>query len=97
MAKYKFEPSSKFSKEYKKLSENDKIATKEVINLLLNGEKLPAKNKDHSLTGNLKDYRECHIKPDLLMVYKIDKSVLILYCFRIGSHSELFGWFIFIL
>ncbi|MBR4140158.1 MAG: type II toxin-antitoxin system YafQ family toxin [Campylobacter sp.] len=91
MAKYKFEPSSKFAKEYKKLSENDKIATKEVINLLLNGEKLPAKNKDHSLTGNFKDYRECHIKPDLLMVYKIDKSVLILYCFRIGSHSELFG------
>ena len=91
MAKYKFEPSSKFSKQYKKLSQKDKDLAKEVINLLLDGKELPVKYKDHNLTGKLKDYRECHIKPDLLLIYQIRENILILSCVRIGSHSELFG------
>ncbi|MBP3206721.1 MAG: type II toxin-antitoxin system YafQ family toxin [Campylobacter sp.] len=91
MPKYKFEPSSKFQREYKKLSEIDKSLTKEVIESLLNGKKLPSKNKDHDLSGNLKGYRECHIKPDLLLIYQIQKKILVLSCVRVGSHSELFN------
>ena len=48
------------------------------------------KYKDHALSGNYKNYRECHIKPDLLLIYKIEKSELILYAVHIGSHSDLF-------
>ncbi|MDO7253952.1 type II toxin-antitoxin system YafQ family toxin, partial [Helicobacter cappadocius] len=49
-----------------------------------------SKYKDHKLKGEYKDFRECHIKPDLLLIYKIDKEVLILACIAIGSHSDLF-------
>ncbi|HDX6298077.1 TPA: type II toxin-antitoxin system YafQ family toxin, partial [Campylobacter fetus subsp. venerealis] len=48
------------------------------------------KFKDHQLKGEYKDFRECHIKPDLLLVYKKDKDLLILIAFKLGSHSEIF-------
>jgi mRNA interferase YafQ len=50
---------------------------------------LPEKNRDHGLTGEWHDFRECHLKPDLLLIYrKPDANVLQLV--RMGSHSELF-------
>ena len=52
---------------------------------------LPKKNKDHPLSGNYYNYRECHIFPDLLLVYNQNKEKQILFVYRIGSHSELFG------
>ncbi|MCH9740981.1 MAG: type II toxin-antitoxin system YafQ family toxin [Epsilonproteobacteria bacterium] len=55
---------------------------------LLNGEELETKYKDHQLKGNLKEFRECHVKPDLLLMYRINDDVLELV--DIGSHSELF-------
>ncbi len=62
-----------------------------VVNLLAQGEELPQKYRDHKLTGELKEYRECHIRPDLLLVYRIEEQELILVLIDIGSHSELFG------
>ncbi len=62
---------------------------KEVIVLLVAGEKLPPKCKDHRLKGILKDCRECHIEPDWLLIYRIEGSELCLV--RTGSHSDLFG------
>ena len=51
---------------------------------------LPERNRDHPLTGEWDDHRECHLKPDLLLIYrKPDAEVLQLV--RLGSHSELFG------
>ena len=51
---------------------------------------LPGKNRDHALSGDWMGYRECHIKPDLLLIYrKPDADTLRLA--RMGSHSELFG------
>lgn len=61
-----------------------------VVMMLANEEKLPAKYHDHSLTGEYKDFRECHIKPDWLLVYRIDDDDLELYLFRTGSHSDIF-------
>jgi len=52
---------------------------------------LPKKNKDHPLSGNYHNYRECHIFSDLLLVYNQDKDKQKLFIYRIGSHSELFG------
>ena len=61
----------------------------EVLNLLVKGAELPEKYRDHQLTGNLNGYRECHIKPDLLLMYaQYDDE---LHLARLGSHSELFG------
>lgn len=50
---------------------------------------LPEKNKDHQLTGNYSGYRECHIEPDWLLIYKQTADELQLY--RTGTHSDLFG------
>jgi mRNA interferase YafQ len=81
---------SSFKKDYKKLSASDKLKLKEVIILLSNNEQLEDKYKDHKLIGNYLGCRECHIKPDLLLIYKIDKDILELALVRSGSHSELF-------
>jgi len=63
----------------------------EVLTLLQADMALPEKYRDHALTGNWKDYRDCHIKPDLLLIYqKTDEGeLLILELVRLGSHSEL--------
>ena len=51
---------------------------------------LPESNRDHALSGDWAGYRECHVKPDLLLIYrKVDQATLRLA--RLGSHSELFG------
>ena len=62
----------------------------EVVNKLANQEKLDAKYKDHPLKGKYQGYRECHIKQDWILVYRIDKNILMLYLFRTGTHSDLF-------
>ena len=62
----------------------------EVVNKLANQEKLDEKYHDHPLSGDYSDFRECHIKPDWLLVYTIDDEELELFLFRTGSHSDLF-------
>ncbi|MCL2096524.1 MAG: type II toxin-antitoxin system YafQ family toxin [Oscillospiraceae bacterium] len=62
----------------------------EVVNMLAEGKTLPEKNRDHKLIGNWKGHRECHITPDWLLIYKIEKNILVLTLTRIGTHSNLF-------
>jgi mRNA interferase YafQ len=60
------------------------------VSLLADDKPLPEKCRDHALAGEWRDHRECHLKPDLLLIYrKPDAEVLQL--IRMGSHSELFG------
>ena len=61
-----------------------------VISKLANQEDLEEKYKDHALSGNYKDFRECHIKPDWLLIYSIDDEELELFLIRTGSHADLF-------
>lgn len=61
-----------------------------VIDRLANNETLEKKYHDHQLKGKLAAYRECHIKPDLLLLYQKHNDILVLVCINIGSHSELF-------
>ncbi len=61
-----------------------------VVELLAAGKDLPPKYKDHNLTGNYCKYRECHIEPDWLLIYKIESDILILTLVSTGSHSDLF-------
>ena len=62
-----------------------------IIALLAMGEPLPAKNKDHALTGNWVGHRECHILPDWLLIYRIEDDVLVLTLAKTGTHSDLFN------
>ena len=60
----------------------------EVVAMLANDETLPERYHVHALTGNWKDFRDCHVKPDLVLIYqKPDDTRLLLV--RLGSHSEL--------
>lgn len=80
--------STAFKRDFKKHGEIES-ALIEVLYKLLNDEALPEKYRDHSLTGDWHGYRECHVKPDLLLIYKqSDENILRLA--RLGSHSELF-------
>ena len=61
-----------------------------IVELLANDRPLPESNRDHALTGNWPGLRECHVRPNLLLIYdKPSPDVLILT--RLGSHPELFG------
>lgn len=85
---------SKFKADSKKLirsgkfSKTDENRLFEIIAQIANGEKLEQKYRDHPLIGNWESHRECHIKPDLLLIYKIEGDTLKL--IRLASHSELF-------
>lgn len=63
----------------------------EVLDTLLKDDDLPDKNKDHQLKGVWKDFRECHIEPDWLLIYRKEENELILYATATGSHADLFG------
>lgn len=83
---------SSFKKDFKRMVKrgyNIKLL-ENVIEMLAHGETLPEKYRDHSLTGDYKDCRECHITPDWLLIYQVDGNELILYLTRTGTHSDLF-------
>ena len=87
---YQIFRTTSFKKDYKKLSQKNKNILKEVIIKLANNETLEEKYKDHKLIGDYLGCRECHVKPDLLLIYRIDNQVLELALVRIGNHPHLF-------
>ncbi len=64
---------------------------KKTVDKIANNIKLEDKYRDHALTGNYIGFRECHIQPDWLLVYRIENDELILFLSRTGSHSDLFN------
>ena len=62
----------------------------EVVTKLSNMQPLEAKNRDHELSGIYKGFRECHIQPDWLLIYRVNNNDLILFLSRTGTHSDLF-------
>ena len=90
--KRKIKRSAQFKKDLKLAKKQGKnlMLANEIITILANDEPLPPKHNDHALVGNWRGYRECHITPDWLLVYKKkDSGELILSLARIASHSDL--------
>ena len=87
---YEVVTSKLYRKQYKKISTGDRDLVNQAVKTLANGETLEPRYKDHALIGNYIGLKECHIKPNLLLVYQIRDSELELYLVAIGSHSELF-------
>ena len=85
--------SKAYKRDLKKLASSPEFLTSieyiEVMYHLLNGMALPAKYFDHALSGEWQGFRDCHIKNDLVLVYKVEGSVLQLA--RLNTHSEVFG------
>ena len=90
--KYTVKPTNRFLKDYKLMERRnmDMTLIDEVISKLAQGIPLPAANRDHALTGDFKGHRECHVQPDWLLIYHVEKDVLVLSLTRTGSHSDLF-------
>ena len=87
------ETTSQFRRDYKRLKKrgyNLELLAR-AIDALLSGEPLDPVYRDHALTGNMKDYRECHIQPDWLLMYRIERDRLVLVANRTGTHADLFG------
>ncbi len=81
---------SQFKRDYKKILKRgyEEGLLWQVLEKLRNEEPLPERCRDHLLAGAYVGYRECHIQPDWLLIYKIDKGTLFLV--RTGTHSDLF-------
>ena len=62
----------------------------DVVDKLASRQQLPEKNRDHELSGDYAGFRECHVAPDWLLVYRVVEEDLILYLMRTGTHSDLF-------
>ncbi len=84
--------SSRFKRDLAKIEKQGKDSTKvkAAISILVAGGPLPPKYKDHSLIGDWKGCRECHIEPDWLMIYEFLEAEEV-FLHRTGSHAELFG------
>ena len=82
--------SSRFKRDIKKARKQGKPLEElqSIIKMLVQQKPLPKKHQDHNLSGDYVNYRECHIRPDWLLIYKTtDKDLQLV---RAGSHSELF-------
>lgn len=89
----KIEPTGQFKRDYKREAKGQHRATLDadlelILDALANDQSLEPRHRDHPLTNDWKDHRDCHIKPDLVLIYrKPDDEKLQLV--RLGSHSEL--------
>lgn len=85
-------PSNQFKKDLKLASKRgfkiDNLT--KVVNILAKEEKLENKYRDHALKGEYQGFREYHIEPDWLLIYRIENEALELFLFRTGTHSDLF-------
>lgn len=88
----KIVPSNQFKKDLKSAKKRgyDMEHLQKVVHALANGENLDKKYRDHALAGDYSGFRECHVEPDWLLIYRIDQDVLELFLFRTETHSDLF-------
>jgi len=89
------ERSTAVKRDYKREAKGKHRATLDadlaaILAALANDQPLPARQNDHELSGDWGGYRECHVKPDLLLIYRKPNAET-LWLARLGSHSELFG------
>lgn len=89
---YKIKFTGQFKKELKLAKKQGKDINKlfKIVDILAQKKVLDIKYKDHTLISNYKGFRECHIEPDWLLIYKYYDEILVLSLSRLGSHSELF-------
>ena len=81
---------SQFRKDYKRAIKRGKDIAKldDIIRKLATGEPLDIRHRDHALVGNWASFRECHIEPDWLLIYRIESDVLVLTLARTGTHGD---------
>lgn len=84
----------RFKKDFKTAVKTDPLVASElraVLDIILLGRSLPPEYHLHKLSGEFSGCLECHLRPDLLLIYRINKGELILFLLRLASHSRIFG------
>lgn len=89
---YQVKYTTAFKKSYKLMKKRglDITLLDDVIDQLRQGQQLEAKYRDHALTGSFNGFRECHVRPDWLLVYAIENDVLVLTLVDTGTHADIF-------
>ena len=90
---YKVRSTKAYRKVYKRVSKHrnfDQDVLGEIIDTLARGEMLDAKYSDHQLSGEFQYHRECHVKDNILLMYKKHEEVLVLLLVKLGTHDDLF-------
>lgn len=91
MAQFQIRRTSAFKKDVKRLIKQgrdlSKLAT--IVDAIADGKQLEERHRDHELVGNRRGFRDCHIESDWVLIYKLDKDVLVLTLTRTGTHAEL--------
>ncbi len=90
---YRLKYSRRFKKDLKKIAKNKTLLQEleTLLDLLTDDKKINPKYYNHKLQGEFKNCYECHIGPDVLLIYKKNKKDLLILLLRIGPHSKLFG------
>ena len=90
---YQIQFTAKMKKDIKRMKKRGKDISKltSVLSIIASGNVLPDYNRDHQLSGNRAGFRECHIEPDWLLIYRIENDTLIVIATETGKHSDLFG------
>jgi mRNA interferase YafQ len=83
---------TRFERDVKRMARRHKDLTKleTVIATLVAEEPLPSRYRDHALTGDLHGWRDIHVEPDWLLIYRINRSILELILLRTGTHADIF-------
>ena len=84
--------SNRFKKDVKLAIKRGKNLEKmaAVIEILCSQQSIPAQYRDHALGGNYAEFRDCHIEPDWILIYRIENHLLQLILSRTGTHADLF-------
>jgi len=88
-----FKTTKQFEGDYRLMGKRGKDIEKlkTVMHQLVNQRPLEGRYHDHALTGNLRGHRDCHIEPDWILIYRIDRDLQEITFVRTGSHADLFG------
>lgn len=83
---------TRFERDVKKMARRHKDLTKleAVIATLVAEEPLPSRYRDHALTGDLHGWRDVHVEPDWLLIYRINRFISELILLRTGTHADIF-------
>lgn len=87
---YEIKTTTEFDRSFKRLDADDRQEVRNVINTIANRLTLGRKYRDHPLKGDKTGLRDCHVKPDLVLIYKLEQDIMILTAMNVGSHSHVF-------
>lgn len=86
---YSIKTTKQFKTDFKKLNYQEQKDVQEIVNQLEAGKQLPEKARDHPLKGKMRGLRDCHVRPDLILIYSKEEQLKLIKLIRVGNHNNL--------